>query len=69
MDKPEEAIDKFNQHLTFSDSLLNRSHWYLALSYLKTKDSKNAILQLTALLDSGENFKKEEATSLLKKLK
>lgn len=63
------AIEKFKEHLTYTDVLTNRSHWYLALSYLKTKDSKNAILQLNALLNSGENFKKEEATSLLKKLK
>lgn len=69
LEKPKEAIEKFNQHLTFSDSLVNRSHWYLALSYLKSKDSEKAKLELQALLNSGENFKKKEATSLIKKLK
>lgn len=68
LDKIKEAIEKFKEHLTFSDVLTNRSHWYLALAYLKTKDSKNAKLQLNALLNSGESFKKEEANLLLNKL-
>lgn len=66
--KPEESIKKFKEHLLFSDVLTNRSHWYLALAYLRTKDLGNAKLQLNALLNSGEKFKKEEATSILKKL-
>ena len=67
--KNQEAINIFKKHLTFSDTLSNRTHWYLALAYLKTKDLKQATQQLELLLNSGEIFKKEEATSLLKKLK
>lgn len=62
------AIDKFKEHLKYSDVLTNRSHWYLALAYLKTKQTDKAKHELNALLDSGETFKKAEATSLLKKL-
>ena len=67
--KTQEAIDKFKQHLTFSDNLNNRTHWYLALAYLKNKETAKAKKELEQLLDSGEAFKKNEATSLLKKLK
>ena len=69
MGKPIEAIKKFNQHLTFSDSLTNRSHWYIALAYLKAKDIENAKFQFKLLMNSGESFKKEEASSIIKKLK
>jgi tetratricopeptide (TPR) repeat protein len=64
----ENAVEKFKEHLKYSDVLTNRSHWYLALAYLKNKDLEHAKLQLTALLNSDETFKKEEANSLLKKL-
>ncbi|SFZ89414.1 hypothetical protein SAMN05428642_101251 [Flaviramulus basaltis] len=67
--KSKEAINKFKQHLTFLDSLSNRTHWYLALAYLKNKDLKQTKQQLELLLNSNEVFKKEEASSLLKKLK
>jgi len=66
--RTEAAIEKFKQHLTHTDVLTNRSHWYLALAYIKKKDSKNAKQELRALLNSGEAFKKVEASSLLKKL-
>jgi len=62
------AIEKFKEHLKYSDILTHRSHWYLALAYLKIKQTDKAKHELNALLDSGETFKKAEATSLLKKL-
>lgn len=67
--KNNEAINIFKHHLTFLDTLSNRTHWYLALAYLKTKNLKQARQQLELLINSGEVFKKEEASSLLKKLK
>lgn len=67
--KIEEAIQKFKTHLKTTDTLTQRSHWYLALAYLKNKDLKQARQQLEFLLNSGEIFKEEEASSLLKKLK
>ena len=62
------AITKFEEHLNYSDILTHRSHWYLALAYLKSKNTEKAKLELKALMDSGETFKNEEAKSLLKKL-
>lgn len=64
----ENAIAKFEEHLNYSDVLTNRSHWYLALAYLKSKNLEKAKLELKALIDSGETFKKDDAKSLLKKL-
>jgi tetratricopeptide (TPR) repeat protein len=63
-----EAIEKFKEHLNHSDLLTNRSHWYLALAYLKTKEVALAKQELNALINSGESFKKSEASALLKKL-
>ena len=34
-----EAIDTFKQHILTSDSLTKRTHWYLALAYLKNKET------------------------------
>ncbi|WP_458628595.1 tetratricopeptide repeat protein [Winogradskyella sp. PC D3.3] len=65
---PNLAIEKFKEHLKYSDILTHRSHWYLALAYLKIKQTDQAKHELNALLDSGETFKKAEATSLLKEL-
>lgn len=62
------AISKFEEHLKHSDLLTNRSHWYLALAYIKTTQIEKAKKELKTLLNSGETFKKSEANSLLKKL-
>ena len=63
------AIEKFKEHLNYTDILTQRSHWYLALAYLKNKDLKEAKNQLNKLINSGETFKKDQVSSLLKKLK
>ncbi|SDG90996.1 tetratricopeptide repeat protein [Winogradskyella thalassocola] len=62
------AISKFEEHLKHSDLLTNRSHWYLALAYLKTKQHDKAKQELTLLINSSETFKKDDAISLLKKI-
>ncbi|EPR73340.1 hypothetical protein ADIWIN_1771 [Winogradskyella psychrotolerans RS-3] len=62
------AITTFEDHLKHSDRLTNRSHWYLALAYIKTTQIEKAKKELKTLLNSGETFKKPEANSLLKKL-
>jgi tetratricopeptide (TPR) repeat protein len=64
----ENAIEKFKEHLKYTDELTNRSHWYLALAYLKLKQLENAKQELNTFIKSPESFKKLEATSLLKKL-
>jgi len=66
--KTKEAINKLKQHLQTSDSLSNRTHWYLALAYLKNKEPNHAKEELKQLLASGEPFKNKEATLLLEKL-
>ena len=63
------AIDTFKEYLTFEDTLTNRSHWYLALAYLKNKNLEDAKKELEAYIKSGDRFKNEEATLLLEKLK
>lgn len=64
-----EAIEKFKQHISFNDALSNRSHWYLALAYIKTKQLENARKELKTFITSKETYKKSEAVLLLKKLK
>lgn len=61
----EKAIETFNEHLNYKDILTNRSHWYLALAYLKNKDLISAKQELNTLINSGEVFKLKEAKSLL----
>lgn len=69
MDKVTEAIEVFKTHLTYSDALTNRTHWYLALAYVKSNQLDKAKQELTIYIDSEEKFKKTETKSLLKKLK
>ncbi|WP_179318361.1 tetratricopeptide repeat protein [Winogradskyella helgolandensis] len=68
IDDYENAITKFEEHLKYSDILTNRSHWYLALAYIKTKQIEKAKQELKSLLNSDETFKRPEASSLLEKL-
>ena len=63
-----EAIDTFKQHILTSDSLTKRTHWYLALAYLKNKETAQSKKELQLLLESDEPFKNKEAKSLLEKL-
>lgn len=64
----EQAIEKLKEHLSFNDSLSNRSHWYLALAYIKNKNIELAKEELKTFIKSGEDFNRTEAISLLKKL-
>ena len=68
-DNVEEAIEIFTTHLTHSDALTHRTHWYLALAYLKSNQLDKAKQELKVFIASEETFKKAEAQSLLKKLK
>lgn len=63
-----QAIEKFREHIKLQDTLSNRSHWYLALAYLKNDDLENAKKELNTFINTNENFKIKEAKSLLKKL-
>lgn len=68
LNETDEAIDTFKKHLSYSDILTNRTHWYLALAYLKKEKIDEAKQELYLLINSAESFKRKEATSLLKKL-
>lgn len=68
IDQTEDAIVIFKKHLSFSDALTHRTHWYLALAYLKMHQKDKAKHELNTFIDSGEPFKKKEAKSLLKKM-
>lgn len=61
----DEAILKFKAHLNSSDSLTVRSHWYLALAYLKNEDIDLAKAELRFLLNSKTQFKNAEARELI----
>ena len=63
-----DAIQKFKEHLKLHDTLTNRTHWYLALAYLKSNNLENAKKELIVFINTNENFKNKEARSLLKKL-
>lgn len=67
--KVNEAIEIFKTHLSYTNALTNRTHWYLALAYLKSDQLDKAKQELMIYIDSEEKFKKTEAKSLLKKLK
>ncbi|WMQ64161.1 tetratricopeptide repeat protein [Imtechella halotolerans] len=64
----EYAIEQFKKHLELQEMLTNRSHWYLALAYLKSGNLKETKIALRAYIKTGERFKREEAMSLLESL-
>ncbi len=68
LNETDEAIQTFKKHLSFSDILTNRTHWYLALAYLKKEQIDEAKQELNLLINSGESFKRKESASLLNKL-
>lgn len=68
LDQTQEAIEIFKKHISYSDPLTHRTHWYLALAYLKSNQLESAKQQLKIVLNTEESFKKKEARSLLEKL-
>jgi len=66
--KPNQAIELFKSVENSSSKLAPRTHWYKALAYLKTNRQKEAIQELEILIKNQDDFKKEEAKKLLKKL-
>ena len=64
LNKTKEAIPLLLQHLKTKDTLTEKTHWYLALAYLKLEDNKKAKQELQKVIDSG-SFKKKDAKKLL----
>jgi len=64
--KTDEAITILQQTLKTSDSLTNKSHWYLALAYIKNNNLDKAKQSLKTL--SNSTFKTDAVNTLLKQL-
>lgn len=69
INKPDEALEVLVNVENSSSNLAPRTHWYKALAYLKTNRQTEAVNELEILLNNKDEFKKEEAKKLLKKLK
>ncbi|TCI90202.1 tetratricopeptide repeat protein [Tenacibaculum sp. M341] len=68
LNQQEKAIQIFNE-LIQKDTLDSyKAHWYLALSYLKSDNTKQAKKELQFIINDGKNFKDKEAKELLSKL-
>lgn len=63
----ENATQTFKIVLNRDQDFKEESEWYLVLSYLKLKNTSNAILQLQKII-ANNTYKKEEASLLLQKL-
>ena len=67
LNKPKDAINILEQNLKTSDTLYDKTQWYLALAYIKANANHKAKSTLKGLIANG-NYKKKEAEQLLKQL-
>lgn len=67
LNKPKEAIPLLKEHLQTNDTLKNKSNWYLALAYIKSKDTQDAKEQLRKIIAS-KSYNYQKAKKLLKKI-
>ena len=67
LNRPKEAITALQIHLKTRDTLTQKSHWYLAMAYLKLNDVTNAKKNLEQVVLENK-YNVEKAKSLLKKL-
>lgn len=68
LNQDQQALVAFEK-LLLSNSLDSfKSHWYLALAYLKMDNKEKAIEEIHKLLESPHKFKEKEAHELLEKL-
>ena len=68
LNKTAEAKKYFIKNIEKGNSFIPESHWYLALTYLKEKDKKHALVELQKLI-SQYDYNKNKAKVLLNKLK
>lgn len=64
----QKAIASFTQLQNSNSIDAFKAHWYLALTYLKTKENKLALKELKLLTSKSKVFKHKEASSLIKEL-
>lgn len=67
LDKANEAVPLLLEHLKTTDTLTEKTNWYLALAYLKLDDKQNAIITLEKVMAEGK-YKTSEARKLLKEV-
>jgi len=65
LEKADEALPLLQEHLKTKDTLTDKTHWYMALAYLKLKDKENAKKLLQKVITEGK-YKTKEAEKLLK---
>ena len=65
LEKADEALPLLQEHLKTKDTLRDKTHWYMAMAYLKLKDTKNAKKLLQKVITEG-SYKSKEAQELLK---
>lgn len=62
-----EAVPLLEKHLAFKDKFADKSRWYLALAYLKTKEVKKAEKLLRKIVEENA-YKTKEAKEILAQL-
>jgi FimV-like protein len=67
LNRPEEAITAFKNHLKTKDTLVEKTYWYLAMAYLKSGDTDMARKSLQEVV-SKDVYKADKAKVLLDKL-
>jgi len=65
LERANDAVPLLLEHLKTNDTLTEKSHWYLAMAYLKLDDKVNAKLSLEKVITEGK-YKTKEAEKLLK---
>ncbi len=67
LNRPEEAITTFKDHLKTQDTLVQKTPWYLAMAYLKLEDLSMAKENLQKVISQG-SYNAKKAQLLLDKL-
>lgn len=67
LEEYKKAIAILSNNTSIEKNLIAKQEWFLALAYIKTNDTQNAIATLKKLI-ALDSYKKETATKLLKQL-
>ncbi|MFC4721379.1 tol-pal system YbgF family protein [Geojedonia litorea] len=64
----DQAIEKFEIHKKYNDLLSNKTHWYMALAYIKQNNIEKAKDVLNLIINNQESYNYKKAKELLRKL-
>ncbi|MEE9349446.1 MAG: tetratricopeptide repeat protein [Flavobacteriaceae bacterium] len=67
LERADEAIPLLQEHLKTNDTLTQKTNWYLALAYLKAKETDKAKETLRKVV-SEKSYKNKDAVKLLQEL-